>query len=67
VKLIGDTSKRTPIPNLCLHQLLKANPLVHSADITSLALIMVDNAISDSNVEGLRPLFVRITSMGNHH
>ncbi|RZB42176.1 Cell wall / vacuolar inhibitor of fructosidase 1 [Glycine soja] len=41
LKLIEETCKRTPNPNLCL-QLLKADPRAPSADIAGLALILVD-------------------------
>ncbi|KAK7400867.1 hypothetical protein VNO78_12175 [Psophocarpus tetragonolobus] len=41
MKLIYQTCKNTPIPDLCL-QLLKADPRSPSADITGLALIIVD-------------------------
>lgn len=41
LKLIEETCKRTPKPNLCL-QLLKGDPRAPSADIAGLALILVD-------------------------
>ncbi|KAK7400871.1 hypothetical protein VNO78_12179 [Psophocarpus tetragonolobus] len=41
LKLIKQTCKHTPIPNLCL-QILKADPRSPSADIPDLALIFVD-------------------------
>ena len=41
LKLIEETCKRTPKPNLCL-QLLKGDPRAPSADTASLALILVD-------------------------
>ncbi|XP_027339316.1 cell wall / vacuolar inhibitor of fructosidase 1-like [Abrus precatorius] len=41
VKLIEDTCKQTPNPNLCV-QLLKADPRSSGADIEGLALILVD-------------------------
>ncbi|KAK7400692.1 hypothetical protein VNO78_11958 [Psophocarpus tetragonolobus] len=41
VKLIEQTCKNTPLPNLCL-QLLKPDPRSPSADVRGLALIIVD-------------------------
>ena len=41
LKLIEETCKRTPKPNLCL-QLLKGDPRAPSADIAGLALILVE-------------------------
>ncbi|KAL2560439.1 hypothetical protein AAZV13_20G023600 [Glycine max] len=41
LKLIEETCKRTPEPNLCL-QLLKGDPRAPSADIAGLALILVE-------------------------